>query len=127
MFSNSTYYECLGIRNSSSGQPSVLGEDFHCSDMLSFELSKYKQYIRNHRFYFEVRVPPYGKAGCDPSKPEGDHTPGDEDDDEPETPPADAFVENIHNNVKRKFESVTKTIKSTILGFFGRRDGLNNM
>lgn len=41
------YYECLGKPRS---------EDFSCSDGLSFNLSHYKIYIRDHRHYFNVDV-----------------------------------------------------------------------
>ncbi|VDK87336.1 unnamed protein product [Onchocerca ochengi] len=49
------YYECLGKPRS---------EDFSCSDGLSFNLSHYKIYIRDHRHYFNVDLSSYGKRGC---------------------------------------------------------------
>uniref|UniRef100_A0A915E9G2 Fungal lipase-like domain-containing protein n=1 Tax=Ditylenchus dipsaci TaxID=166011 RepID=A0A915E9G2_9BILA len=49
------YYECLGTPKN---------EDFHCSDSLLFELSKYETYIFDHRHYFEHKVPSFGKLGC---------------------------------------------------------------
>uniref|UniRef100_A0AC34FQ03 Fungal lipase-like domain-containing protein n=1 Tax=Panagrolaimus sp. ES5 TaxID=591445 RepID=A0AC34FQ03_9BILA len=54
---NSPYYECLGTPKN---------EDFDCSDSLSFELTKYSQYIFSHRHYFEHKVPPFGKLGFPP-------------------------------------------------------------
>nr|CAD2186804.1 unnamed protein product [Meloidogyne enterolobii] len=53
------FYECLG-------EPK--NEDFTCSDSLSFEVSKYKTYISDHRHYFDHKVPRFGKLGCDPAK-----------------------------------------------------------
>lgn len=53
------YFECVG-------QPR--DEDFHCSDSLSFEVSKYETYIWDHRHYFDHKVPAFGKLGCDPEK-----------------------------------------------------------
>jgi hypothetical protein len=44
---NDSYYECTG---------SPTGEDFFCSDSLSFELSKYQTYISDHRHYFDHKV-----------------------------------------------------------------------
>ncbi|VDO36371.1 unnamed protein product [Onchocerca flexuosa] len=41
------YYECLGKPR---------GEDFSCSDGLSFNFSHYKIYVRDHRHYFNVDV-----------------------------------------------------------------------
>lgn len=41
------FYECLG-------EPK--NEDFTCSDSLSFEVSKYKTYISDHRHYFDHKV-----------------------------------------------------------------------
>uniref|UniRef100_A0A914XXG9 Uncharacterized protein n=1 Tax=Panagrolaimus superbus TaxID=310955 RepID=A0A914XXG9_9BILA len=52
---NDLYYECLGTPTN---------EDFACSDSLIFHLHKYKTYIAAHRYYFEHKVPPYGKSGC---------------------------------------------------------------
>lgn len=42
------YYECVGVPRD---------EDFHCSDSLSFEVSKYETYIWDHRHYFDHKVP----------------------------------------------------------------------
>uniref|UniRef100_A0A914C981 Uncharacterized protein n=1 Tax=Acrobeloides nanus TaxID=290746 RepID=A0A914C981_9BILA len=53
---NDSYYECTG---------NPTGEDFFCSDSLSFELSKYQTYISDHRHYFDHKVPAYGKLGCE--------------------------------------------------------------
>lgn len=41
------YYECLGTPRN---------EDFHCSDSLSFEISKYETFIYDHRHYFGHKV-----------------------------------------------------------------------
>uniref|UniRef100_F1L4U1 Lipase n=1 Tax=Ascaris suum TaxID=6253 RepID=F1L4U1_ASCSU len=49
------YFECLG-------RPK--GEDFNCSDSLTFDLSEYDIYISDHRHYFDHKVPTYGKLGC---------------------------------------------------------------
>uniref|UniRef100_A0A7E4VUE2 Lipase_3 domain-containing protein n=1 Tax=Panagrellus redivivus TaxID=6233 RepID=A0A7E4VUE2_PANRE len=57
MYPNSTYYECLG-------QPT--DEDFGCSDMLAFQYKHYANYIYAHRYYFEVRIPDFGKTNCVP-------------------------------------------------------------
>ncbi|KAE9550211.1 hypothetical protein FO519_006578 [Halicephalobus sp. NKZ332] len=65
MYPNSTYYECLG---------NPYGEDFNCSDMLSFKVNKYKEYVSAHRHYFGYEVPDYGKVGCDPNNPSGETT-----------------------------------------------------
>ncbi|VDL66024.1 unnamed protein product [Nippostrongylus brasiliensis] len=58
----SYYMECLG-------QPT--GEDFTCSDKIKFYLDQSNSYIWDHRHYFTVRVPEYGKVGCDHTQPEG--------------------------------------------------------
>ncbi|VDL83455.1 unnamed protein product [Nippostrongylus brasiliensis] len=58
----SYYMECLG-------QPA--GEDFTCSDKIKFYLDQSNSYIWDHRHYFTVRVPEYGKVGCDHTQPEG--------------------------------------------------------
>lgn len=47
MSEGAEYYECLG---------NPKDEDFDCSDSLIFEVSKYKEYIKDHRYYFDVRV-----------------------------------------------------------------------
>uniref|UniRef100_A0A914H9I4 Fungal lipase-like domain-containing protein n=1 Tax=Globodera rostochiensis TaxID=31243 RepID=A0A914H9I4_GLORO len=52
------YFECVG---------SPRDEDFHCSDSLSFEMSKYSTYISDHRHYFGHKVPAFGKLGCPPN------------------------------------------------------------
>ena len=57
MYQDSTYYECLG-------QP--YGEDFACSDILTFDVRKYKDYVFSHRYYFGQKIPSYGKLGCNP-------------------------------------------------------------
>lgn len=41
------YFECLG-------RPK--GEDFNCSDSLTFDLSEYDIYISDHRHYFDHKV-----------------------------------------------------------------------
>ncbi|CAI5451203.1 unnamed protein product [Caenorhabditis angaria] len=56
------YVECIG-------QP--LNEDFNCSDALRFFYSKSSEYIWDHRHYFGIRVPEFGKTGCDRNNPEG--------------------------------------------------------
>ncbi|CAJ0589454.1 unnamed protein product [Cylicocyclus nassatus] len=58
----SHYIECVG-------EPK--GEDFTCSDKIKFRYDQYASYIWDHRHYFTVRVPQYGKAGCDVTLPEG--------------------------------------------------------
>uniref|UniRef100_A0A914DJ77 Fungal lipase-like domain-containing protein n=1 Tax=Acrobeloides nanus TaxID=290746 RepID=A0A914DJ77_9BILA len=58
------YIVCLG-------QPK--DEDFSCSDRNTFSLNSYKSYIADHRHYFEVEVPDFGKTGCNPNEPEGDY------------------------------------------------------
>lgn len=55
MSQGSEYYECLGDPK---------GEDAKCSNSLTFDVSHYKVYIRDHRYYFNVKVPTYGKRGC---------------------------------------------------------------
>ncbi|KAI1719696.1 lipase (class 3) domain-containing protein [Ditylenchus destructor] len=62
------YYECLG-------EPK--NEDFHCSDSVSYELSKYATYIFDHRHYFEHKVPSYGKLGCVPNSTREESIPND--------------------------------------------------
>ncbi|KAL7075995.1 hypothetical protein ACQ4LE_004499 [Meloidogyne hapla] len=52
------FYECVGLPRN---------EDFTCSDSLSYEVSKYKTYISDHRHYFDHKVPRFGKLGCDPT------------------------------------------------------------
>ncbi|KAL3099721.1 hypothetical protein niasHT_028335 [Heterodera trifolii] len=52
------YFECVG---------SPRDEDFHCSDSMSFEMSKYSIYISDHRHYFGHKVPAWGKLGCPPN------------------------------------------------------------
>lgn len=47
MSNNSKFYECLGIPKN---------EDFDCSNSLSFEFSKFKTYVYDHRHYFNHRV-----------------------------------------------------------------------
>ncbi|VDO31915.1 unnamed protein product [Haemonchus placei] len=56
------YIEC-------TGEPR--GEDFTCSDKLKFYYDQSNSYIWDHRHYFTVRVPEYGKTGCDAAQPEG--------------------------------------------------------
>ncbi|VDO78638.1 unnamed protein product [Heligmosomoides polygyrus] len=56
------YIECVG-------EPR--GEDFTCSDKIKFYHDQFNSYIWDHRHYFTVRVPQYGKAGCDHTLPEG--------------------------------------------------------
>ncbi|KAL6743420.1 hypothetical protein Aduo_016462 [Ancylostoma duodenale] len=58
----SHYVECVG-------QPK--GEDFTCSDKIKFYIDQSNSYIWDHRHYFGVRVPQYGKTGCDVTLPEG--------------------------------------------------------
>ncbi|KJH53593.1 triacylglycerol lipase [Dictyocaulus viviparus] len=58
----SYYMECVG-------EPK--GEDFTCSDKIKFYYDQSNSYIWDHRHYFTVRVPEYGKTGCDLEKPEG--------------------------------------------------------
>ncbi|EPB72788.1 triacylglycerol lipase [Ancylostoma ceylanicum] len=58
----SHYVECVG-------QPK--GEDFTCSDKIKFYIDQSNSYIWDHRHYFTVRVPEYGKTGCDVTQPEG--------------------------------------------------------
>ncbi|PIO60570.1 triacylglycerol lipase, partial [Teladorsagia circumcincta] len=58
----SHYIEC-------TGEPR--GEDFTCSDKLKFYYDQSNSYIWDHRHYFTVRVPEYGKTGCDVAQPEG--------------------------------------------------------
>ncbi|KAE9550212.1 hypothetical protein FO519_006579 [Halicephalobus sp. NKZ332] len=97
MYSNSTYYECLG---------SPYGEDFDCSDMLSFEFSKYKRYIAAHRYYFGHRVPSYGKLGCDPNNPYEKKM-----NDSIQTLPQSTFGENVQNKAKSAWKSFVEKIK----------------
>ncbi|EYC43147.1 hypothetical protein Y032_0502g2632 [Ancylostoma ceylanicum] len=59
----SHYVECVG-------QPK--DEDFACSDKIKFFFDQYESYMSDHRHYFSVRVPRYGKTGCDVKKPEGE-------------------------------------------------------
>ncbi|CAB3398913.1 unnamed protein product [Caenorhabditis bovis] len=56
------YVECLGAPKN---------EDFKCSDRIKFFFDQSDSYVWDHRHYFGVKVPPYGKTGCDPSLPEG--------------------------------------------------------
>ncbi|VDM63280.1 unnamed protein product [Angiostrongylus costaricensis] len=58
----SLYVECVG-------EPK--GEDFTCSDKMKFFYDQMNSYIWDHRHYFTVRVPEYGKTGCDLTHPEG--------------------------------------------------------
>ncbi|CAB3396692.1 unnamed protein product [Caenorhabditis bovis] len=56
------YMECVGA---------PINEDFRCSDKLKFYYGKIKEYIWDHRHYFGIRVPEFGKSGCDVNYPEG--------------------------------------------------------
>lgn len=47
MSQGSKYIECLGTPKN---------EDSNCSDSHTYELSKYKKYIIDHRHYFDHRV-----------------------------------------------------------------------
>ena len=67
---NDVYYECLGTPRN---------EDFACSDSLIFHFHDYKKYIASHRYYFEHKVPPFGKSGCTQDFPMNGQT-DDEDD-----------------------------------------------
>uniref|UniRef100_A0A0K0DG85 Lipase_3 domain-containing protein n=1 Tax=Angiostrongylus cantonensis TaxID=6313 RepID=A0A0K0DG85_ANGCA len=58
----SLYVECVG-------EPK--GEDFACSDKIKLPYDQMNSYIWDHRHYFTVRVPEYGKTGCDLTQPEG--------------------------------------------------------
>ncbi|EFP00003.1 hypothetical protein CRE_18522 [Caenorhabditis remanei] len=56
------YVECLGAPKN---------EDFACSDRIKFFIDQSESYTWDHRHYFAVKVPPYGKTGCDDTMPEG--------------------------------------------------------
>ncbi|CAI5451065.1 unnamed protein product [Caenorhabditis angaria] len=56
------YVECLGTPKN---------EDFSCSDRIKFYIDQSDTYTWDHRHYFGVKVPPYGKTGCDSKFPEG--------------------------------------------------------
>ncbi|KAK6757370.1 hypothetical protein RB195_015288 [Necator americanus] len=58
----SHYVECVG-------EPK--GEDFTCSDKIKFHYDQSNSYVWDHRHYFTVKVPSYGKTGCDITQPEG--------------------------------------------------------
>uniref|UniRef100_A0A1I7XI68 Peptidase A1 domain-containing protein n=1 Tax=Heterorhabditis bacteriophora TaxID=37862 RepID=A0A1I7XI68_HETBA len=62
MTPGSHYIECVGLPKN---------EDFSCSDHIKFHYDQTNSYIWDHRHYFGVRVPEYGKTGCDVSLPEG--------------------------------------------------------
>uniref|UniRef100_A0A914QV70 Fungal lipase-like domain-containing protein n=1 Tax=Panagrolaimus davidi TaxID=227884 RepID=A0A914QV70_9BILA len=66
--SNSTYFECLG-------EPK--GEDYKCSDALTFKPEHHYQYIYAHTHYFEHKVSALGKLGCVGTKEEEDDLPAD--------------------------------------------------
>ncbi|VDN06802.1 unnamed protein product [Thelazia callipaeda] len=55
MHENAKYYECLNT---------PINEDFECSDSLLFDIKHLKTFIKDHRYYFNVKVPAYGKKGC---------------------------------------------------------------
>uniref|UniRef100_A0A7E4ZWM9 Lipase_3 domain-containing protein n=1 Tax=Panagrellus redivivus TaxID=6233 RepID=A0A7E4ZWM9_PANRE len=61
----SKYIECLGA---------PFGEDFQCSDAMTFPLDNYNEYFTAHRFYFNMRVPSFGVTGCIPGT-EDDYDP----------------------------------------------------
>ncbi|CAD6186570.1 unnamed protein product [Caenorhabditis auriculariae] len=62
MSPGSPYLVCMGLPK---------GEDFSCSDSMKLDFSNTTMLIEDHRHYFDVQVPNYGKTGCDPSMPEG--------------------------------------------------------
>ena len=101
MTENSTYYECLG-------EP--YGEDFECSNMLSFEWSKVTRYIHAHRYYFDQRVPRYGKAGCVRNATFDEISVRMIDESKNST--SGTFVEKIKRKVKRAWQSFVDKIKT---------------
>ncbi|CAI4222914.1 unnamed protein product [Auanema sp. JU1783] len=62
MTNNSFYIECLG-------QP--IHEDFGCSNQFKYNIKYFSDYVYDHRHYFGVKVPEYGKTGCNNNFPEG--------------------------------------------------------
>ncbi|PAV64462.1 hypothetical protein WR25_07040 isoform J [Diploscapter pachys] len=62
MSHGANYVECTGLPKN---------EDMKCSDRIKFFPDQSNSYIWDHRHYFQVRVPEYGKAGCDEKLPEG--------------------------------------------------------
>uniref|UniRef100_A0AC34QN24 Fungal lipase-like domain-containing protein n=1 Tax=Panagrolaimus sp. JU765 TaxID=591449 RepID=A0AC34QN24_9BILA len=104
MSDGSKYYECLG-------EP--FGEDFDCSDQLSFELSKYKQYIADHRYYFGHKVPPYGKLGCDPNNPFEKQMSEDE-----EILPEEAFEAATNSAESSKQRNIWQRLKDKLKSFW---------
>uniref|UniRef100_A0A7E4VZM1 Uncharacterized protein n=1 Tax=Panagrellus redivivus TaxID=6233 RepID=A0A7E4VZM1_PANRE len=60
--------ECLG------GPP---GEDYNCSDALTFKPEHYFQYTYAHRHYFEHKVTSWGKLGCSATHQEEEKLPSD--------------------------------------------------
>ncbi|EYC23663.1 hypothetical protein Y032_0015g2771 [Ancylostoma ceylanicum] len=54
----SDYIECVG---------NPKGEDAACSNTFQFSYNHYEDYTFDHRHYFAVQVPEFGKAGCDVS------------------------------------------------------------
>uniref|UniRef100_A0A914YLX7 Fungal lipase-like domain-containing protein n=1 Tax=Panagrolaimus superbus TaxID=310955 RepID=A0A914YLX7_9BILA len=66
MREDSPYFECLGA---------PFGEDYNCSDRLTFIPEHHFQYTYAHRHYFEHKVPPFGKLGCQELKEEEEKLP----------------------------------------------------
>ncbi|RCN30532.1 triacylglycerol lipase [Ancylostoma caninum] len=58
----SSYVECVG-------RPK--GEDARCSNTFQFNYNEYEHYTFDHRHYFAVQVPEFGRSGCDISTLEG--------------------------------------------------------
>ncbi|KIH45331.1 hypothetical protein ANCDUO_24628 [Ancylostoma duodenale] len=51
----SSYVECVGTPK---------GEDATCSNTFLFNYNHYELYTFDHRHYFAVQVPEFGKTGC---------------------------------------------------------------
>uniref|UniRef100_A0AC34GC35 Uncharacterized protein n=1 Tax=Panagrolaimus sp. ES5 TaxID=591445 RepID=A0AC34GC35_9BILA len=68
MHENSTYFECIAEPH---------GEDYGCSDKLTFIPEHHFQYIYAHTHYFEHKVSARGKLGCIGTREDEDDLPHD--------------------------------------------------